>query len=778
MITKILKKDFKRKKKITIALYIFVLLSALLVASGSKMIMELTSSLNYLFVKSNVPHFVQMHAGENDQAAIDRWAAGNSLVERQQTVEMINIDGSNIYLGSQPTPETNSVMDAGFIKQNPSFDFLLDLDNQVIQVASGEIAVPIYYMQQADLKIGDKVRIANQAFDKEFIVVAFVRDAQMNPSIINSKRFVVDEADFDTLKHNLGEIEYLIEFQLTDLSKISEFSNAYASSSLPKTGVAVDYNLFKKLNMITDGIVAAVIILVSILITIIALLCLGFTILATIEEDYREIGVMKAIGIQQQDIKKIYLSKYVVMAALAAVMGYLASLFLSQLFTANIMLYFGTAPKSLLQHFVPVIAVSLIFLIVVSFCMLVLRRFNQITAVEALRSGYMGEAQIHKGFLSLSKYKFFEVNIFLGLLDLSQRFKMFRLLIFVFFTCTFIIIIPVNLLNTIQSPSFITYMGLGRSDIRIDLRQSDDIVERYNELITYIKNDPDVARFSPLVTSQYKVINPEGAQENISVETGDFSIFPLAYLKGSAPNGENEIALSFLNSDQLQKGVGDPLRLVINSQEREMVVSGIYQDVTNGGRTAKAASLPVNPQNVLWYVVSVDVKTGINAKLDEYSKAFYPARVTRLEGYLAQTFGNTIEQMRLITMVAFVIAIFVSILITSLFMRMLIAKDTGQIAIMKSIGASLMDVRAQYITRALLALNIGIILGTVISNTMGQYLVSALWSQMGASEIQFVIDPFQAYILCPLVLMIVVGITTLISIISIRETSIAALIAE
>jgi len=44
-----------------------------------------------------------------------------------------------------------------------------------------------------------------------------------------------------------------------------------------------------------------------------------------------------------------------------------------------------------------------------------------------------------------------------------------------------------------------------------------------------------------------------------------------------------------------------------------MVVSGIYQDVTNGGRTAKAASLPFDPDNVLWYVVSVDVKPGKDA---------------------------------------------------------------------------------------------------------------------------------------------------------------------
>jgi putative ABC transport system permease protein len=778
MLTRMLRTDFSRKKWITIALFSFVLLSAFLVSSGSNMVMELVNSMNYLFVKADAPHFVQMHAGEINQPVIDRWAARNSLVTRQQTMEMVNIDGSNIRLGNSSITQQESVMDNGFVKQNEQFDFLLDLDNQLIQVAEGEIAVPIYYMQKSGLRIGDTVVIADQAFEKQFTVVDFVRDVQMNPSVISSKRFVVHDADFETLKKNVGETEYLIEFQLTDRAKLGEFSSAYQSSGLPKQGPAIDINLLRTMNALTDGIVAALLILISVLINVVALLCLRFTILASIEEDYREIGVMKAIGIQQRDIKRIYLAKYVVMAGLAGVVGYLLSLFLNRLFVGNIMLYFGSAPKSLLQNAVPIIAVTLIFLLVVSFCMVVLRRFNKITAVEALRSGSVGEAPRNRNFLSVNTTKVFDVNIFLGLRDVYQRFKLFRLLFFIFFVCAFIIIVPLNLLNTIQSPGFATYMGVGRADIRIDMRQSDDVAQRFDDMIAYVKNDPDVVRFSPLVTSQYGVINADGVEESINVETGDFSIFPLEYSKGAAPTGDSEIALSWLNSNELKRSVGDTLRLVVNGQVQEMVVSGIYQDVTNGGHTAKAPALPLDPETVVWYVLNVDVKAGLNEKMDEYSRAFYPAKVTDLDDYMAQTLGTTIDQITLITIVAIMLAVFVSLLITSLFMRMLIAKDYSQIAIMKSIGASLHDVRVQYVTRALLVLNIGIILGAIVSNTFGQYLVSALMSNMGANAIEFVINPLQAYILAPLTLMVVVTITTLTTTVSIKETSIARMILE
>lgn len=779
MLLKIIKRDFQRNKIITIALFIFIMLSALLVASASNIIMQLSSSLAHLFTESKAPHFVQMHSGEIDQAKIDAFVSGSSLVKEQQTVEMIGVYGKNIFLGKSLTAEENSVMDIGFVKQNDSFDLLLDLESQVIVVAKGEIAVPIYYMQQKNMKIGDNVRISNGSFEMEFTVTDFVRDVLMNPSIISSKRFVINESDFEMLKMNLGEVEYLIEFQLTDLSRLNEFGNDYQSSNLPQKGPTINYNLFRTLNALTDGIVAAVIIFVSLLLIAIALLCLRFTIIATMEEDYREIGIMKAIGIDGQDIKQIYLTKYIVMAIFASVSGYLVSLFINRLFTANMALYMGAARKSVLHYLVPILATVLIFLLMVSFCQFTLRRFRRITASDALRSGSIGESQISKNFLPLSKNRFMNVNIFLGLKDVLGRFKVFGLLCFVFVICSFIIIVPVNFLNTIRSPDLMTYMGIGRSDIRIDLHQSDDVVQRFSEMIAYIENDKDVDKFSPLITCKFKALNSDGTYENINVETGEFSIFPLEYVSGAAPVSDTEIALSYLNAQELDKGVGDTLQLIVDGQVWQMLVSGIYQDVTNGGKTAKTL-LHYDAETVLWYVVSVDMKPGIDIseKIDEYAEAFYPAKVTYLADYLSQTFGATIEQLKLITALAILIAISVSILITSLFLKMLIAKDSSGIALMKSIGFSLRDIRVQYITRALLVLGIGIIIGTAASNTLGQGLVSLMLSFMGASQIKFVINPVVAYVLCPLVQMIVVTVTTLVSIVSMKKSSIVEMIEE
>lgn len=780
IIRRMLRKDFLRKKLITVVVFAFIFLSALLVASGTNLIIELSNSLDALFTRANTPHFVQMHAGPLDQAEIDSWAAANDMVTDQQTVEMITVDGSNLYLGESQNPEVNSIMDISFVIQNEGFDFLLDLDNDIIQLSPGEIAVPVYYSQQRDLAIGDEVRVNTGAEEMIFAISAISRDSQMNPAIVHSKRFLIHEQDYASLREYIVETEYLIEFLLVDDSQISTFVSAYQASDLPKIGPAVDKGLFRTINSLSDGLVAGVVILISLLLIVIAILSLRFTLLATIEEDTREIGVMKAIGIARSDIKRIYLAKYVVLGAAAALLGYLTSLLLNQVLSANVLLYIGSASKNVLQTALPLVAASSIFLIVTISILVILRRFNRISAVEALRSGSVGESMRSIPMLNLKRGRVLNINAYLGVRDVLQRSRLYGLLAFVFFFCAVIIIIPIHFLTTIQSPTFISYMGIGQSDIRIDLRQSEDVADRFDSTLAYLTDDPDVAKLSPLVTSQFTVMQSDGTLETLNIETGDLSLFPLDYVRGTAPQQENEIALSYLNASEMEKQIGDTVTLVIEGQEREMVVSGNYQDVTNGGRTAKA-TLPYNPQTVLWYTVNLNLASDANIeeKVLEYSQIFDPARVTDMAGYVSQTMGNTVQQLRTVTVVTVIVGLAVSLLITSLFMILLITRDTNQIAIMRSLGFSLRHIRTQYLTRALFLLVFGIVLGTLFANTLGQQLVSVVSSFLGASQIRFVIDPLQAYVLYPLLLMVTVAVTTILSTrTEIKETNIAEMIME
>ncbi|MCU6340008.1 FtsX-like permease family protein, partial [Enterobacter quasiroggenkampii] len=121
---------------------------------------------------------------------------------------------------------------------------------------------------------------------------------------------------------------------------------AYASSGLEANGPAITYSLFKTLNAISDGMMIGVILLVSVLVVAIALMCIRFTLLAKIEDDYREIGVMKAIGLRISDIKGIYLAKYAAIAAAGCVLGYALSFVFKGMLLENIRMYMGESENT------------------------------------------------------------------------------------------------------------------------------------------------------------------------------------------------------------------------------------------------------------------------------------------------------------------------------------------------------------------------------------------------------------------------------------------------
>jgi putative ABC transport system permease protein len=118
---------------------------------------------------------------------------------------------------------------------------------------------------------------------------------------------------------------------------------------------------------------------------------------------------------------------------------------------------------------------------------------------------------------------------------------------------------------------------------------------------------------------------------------------------------------------------------------------------------------------------------------------------------------------------------------------MLIARDAGQIAIQRAIGADDAGLRRQYLTRILLVLVLGVVVGTLAANTVGETLFNLMFEWLyggfetlgqGTSRIDFAVDPLLAYVLLPALLLASVTGATAASSRSIAATDISALTSE
>lgn len=765
MFWKIVKNDFSRKKVITTAVFVFVTMAVILSASAINIIANLTQSISELKDRAVPADIAQMHAGKYDQTEIDNFTSQHQEhIAMQETMILLNIEGIDIHFGQNETM-AGTVQDISFVVQNKKFDFLLDLNNEKLDVKEGEIAVPIYFMVKHDLNIGDRLTVDLEGNQAEYVISDYVRDYEMNASIASSKRFVVNQSDFDKiLESKSGELEYIIEFKLKENGNAQAVLSAYIEAGLPSNGPSVGAMAFMLFNAMSDVAIAMIIILISILLIIISAYCIKLTFLATMDEDLREIGVMKAMGISRNDIKKVYLTKYRAMSIIAGVMGYIISFPVANLFSGNMKLYLSSNLTGRLQYGLTLIAPLVVYLMIVMYCKKVLGSIDKISAVEALRADIMEKGKNHKYNFPLLKNRFLSTNTYMGFRDVWKRFKLYRLLLLIFTVIMFIVILPLNVFNTMNSPDFSTYMGIGKSDMRIDLRKSETISEDFLKLQEDLRNDSEIEKSAAYITCYYQAKNPEGSWDYISIETGDFSIFQLNYLEGRAPVGEGEISLSFANAspDGLDKKLGDEVIVKVDGVEKTLKVTGIYQDITNGGKTAKAhTSLGLNEDAILWYIVYIDVAPGVDIKsrMDFYQSAYASAQVNDIQEYTRQTLGNLIDQMGLVVIAGMAIALIIATLITALFLKMLLSKDMSQIAIMRSMGLTSKNIKQQYMAGMLMILTLGIILGVLASRYLGELLVSLVMSTMGAARIQFVDIAWQTWLLCPLALFTVVGFT-------------------
>lgn len=787
MYLRMIARDFSRNRTVTVVLIGLMVLSVTLVAASAGTLVRLVGASRDLMAQAAAPHVAQLHAGPFDPDRVARWAADRPEVVHHQAMLMLGIDGANLLFDNEP--QTANIQQNSLVVPNRDRDLLLDLDNQpVTEVEPGTVLLPVIYEIEAGLEAGDAVTITSaDGFAKELRIAGFVRDSIMNPAITSSKRLAVAPSDLEEVRAHTGEVEHLIEFWLHDpATETAAFERAYLDSDMPRAGQLVDSATFRTLTMVGDGLVAAVVVLVALLLLVVGLLCLRFSFLTAAEQDYRELGVLKAIGVAPGAIRRIYLSKYSLLAATTSLLGLVAGLVLAPLLSRNITRYMGAVSSSG-TVVVPALAAVSVCMILIAFLIVLLRRFDRISAVTALRAGATTR-QASRVPMRLHRSRM-AVHVRLGAMDVANRLPTYVLLVFVFAVSTFVMIVPISSAATANSPDFITYMGIGDVDLRVDLRHDGPAsARRFSAIVDEILVDPDVSAAAAMVTTRNATIDADGETTSLYVEHGDHTRLPVTYADGRAPEGGAEIALSLLALHEAGRAVGDTLPVVVEGQATDLAIVGSYQDITSGGKTAKAA-LPSGSDEVMWYAIGVELAPGVAsaAKAEAYDTRFSSATIADIDQWRAQTLGPVADQMWLAAVVSAFVAVALAVLMTALFTRLLTARDAGQIAIQRAIGADDAGIGLQYLTRILIVLGIGVVVGDVAAMTLGETLFNLMFEGMfgglealgqGTSRIDFHVSRLLVHGALPIALTAVVALTTALNSRSIAHAHISTLATE
>ena len=722
--------DLLANKLVSAATCLFMALTAMLLGLSVLLFAGLADSIDSLMTDAKTPDFLQMHTGELDETSLHAFSQKRDDIAAMQICTFLNLQNSQLTLGHVSLE--NNMQDNGLCRQSERFDYLVDAECHVISPKDGEVYVPVCYKKEYGIKSGDVMRIGTE----ELTVAGFLRDSQMNSMMASSKRFLVSDNDYQKFRPS-GSEEYLIEFRLRKGSDINAFATAYKDAGLPDNGPAITFPLIRMMNALSDGMMILLILLVSIVVLFISMLCIRYIILTQLEKDRREIGMLKAIGVSGHGIRSLYFSKYLLLSAAGCFAGMIMAVIVSKPLSHQMRELYGSPGSTGLIYGLMIIgslaAEGLLLLSVHH----TLHRTDTMSALEALNDC---------GGNSRSR------SLWLPAMIITAA-------------AAFMLLVPWNMKSTIEAPGFVTYMGIGESQIRIDVRQTEYIEERTDAVTGQLACDKRVCEYVLMQTGSYKTVLSDGSSYNLIIEKGDHSRFPVQYTKGRYPDSEGEIALSVLNAEEMGLKVGDTIAVYKERKDgskakENCTVCGIYSDITNGGKTAKACMRdPDDAVPLMWSVIYLSLE---NEKLAggwvrEYQKKYSASedgvRVTLISDYLQGTFGQTIRNISRASTVSAVMAWIVLFVVVLLMIRLVIWRERKDSSLKKALGFRSSDIRKDYLKKMMMSIWPGMLIGIFAGIVPGQSIAAMLLRSMGAYGFHFIINPVNVAAAAPAVVL-------------------------
>lgn len=348
----------------------------------------------------------------------------------------------------------------------------------------------------------------------ELSVAGFVRDAQMASSLSSASRWLVSDADFATIAAdgNLAQHEIIAEFLLHDPARTSTVQLDYETTpNLPTNGPAVTYRMIQFINVISDGLAALVLILVSLLLIAVALVSVRFVIRNTLLDEAHEIGMLKAIGIPDPDIIARYQRRYRLLALVGCIVGGALAVPATMGLTAQLTATYARTTPGVWTVVALLIALAVVYLVVMLTSRGVLRHIRRINVVDAL---------IH-GRIDTHRPAVVELGRGLASADLRAGWRRYAVLPTVFSLITVLIAAPFAVLAVLSSPTFFTSAGVPQADLMAEVTSIRDVAA--------MRADPRLADVS--AEAEVRLPTADGV---LRTRVGDTSV---RYATGRAPGG-------------------------------------------------------------------------------------------------------------------------------------------------------------------------------------------------------------------------------------------------
>lgn len=766
MYLRILKKDLKRKKTMNVILLIFVILAATFIASSANNLITVSSALDNFFEKANVPDYWFSSTNATDMERFEEFAEENGY--EHSTSRLIQIEPRNILVEGEKLDYSNTMC----LSTLGGINIFDKNDEKITHINDGELYVTnhIFTSTENDFHEGGRIVINQNGAEKEFTIKGYIKDALFGTAMVGMSRFLISDNDAALFDAEGAAVCSSVEVYTKDADYSDKF-NALGMNTI----MSIDRSMFK-MTYLMEILIAAIMLIVSVCLILISMVILRFIINFTITEEFREIGVMKAIGIKNFAIRGLYIAKYFAIAVIGTAVGLAVSLPLSRLMIS------GVSQKIVISsgdnYLINIGAAILASVIVVLFCYFCTRKIRKFSPIDAIHSGETGERFKKKGIIHLGKSHLPTVA-FMSVNDIFSGFKSYVSMIIIFILGTLLVIIPTNTINTLRSDKLITMFNMAESDHIISqellFNPNEDnkamAERRFSEVREmFAENGIEVDVFQEIMF-RTNVAKGEKRASSISFQgMGGVTADMYTYLDGTPPQNVHEVALTHLTAGQIDAHIGDDVEIKVGNDTKTYTVTAINQSMNNMGegvRFYQDAELDYN-YAAGSFGIQVNYKDNPDSKAiserKELLRKLYPdANIYAPGEYIGYMIGNVAEQLDGMKILILSIILGINALVAVLMVKSFITKEKREIALLKAIGFKNNALILWQTIRIGIVLIVSVLTGALVSSPLSPLIITPIFRMLGAYSIEYDIRALEVYVIFPL---IVLGVTALAAFVS------------
>ncbi len=611
-----------------------------------------------------------------------------------------------------------------------------------------EVYVPVMFAAEYQLKTGDLIEIEIAPNQKEqYRVKGFFEDPVMGSTVMGVKTILMNKDAQLALMHRIAQAEHsdLRTGSAYHIMQKGTMSSHELQSILNEktdlknhTVFSYSFDTVAGFMLIMQDMFSGFLLLFVIILLGVAVLVLGHSISSSIDQEYKDLGILKAVGFSNKRLRRILILQYLLTAAAGMALGMPLSIFVIRIVN-NITI---TATGLLIPNQLPILlcllVLSSIALLLFALIYYKTARLSRISPVTAIRGG-QPDVYFDSRIKTAIQKKCLMLTLALRQLVSSKKLYIAACIV----SCLLVFFLSFATRFGVwvgpEGNGLINAFSAAASDFSVSAKE-DAVLHDVKQKVTQL---------TPIAYT-YTFRNIKGEINHVNYIMNIISD-PAYYhiLKGRPCKYDNEVVLTEFVAEELDVSIGDTVVLGYDGAAAEFIVSGLNQCANDMGGN---------------FSISIDGYqrlTGRKPQLDTYFVLQDSTKKNEVIKQLDAAFGDTAEisdntwegmmnvvsAMSALEVFMYVIMMIFILVVTILTGSKLLYREQTDLGIYKSLGFSSRKLRISFACRFAITSAIGSMLGILLSAAVTDTLATRFLRLVGISE--FVSHPSLIQLLMP-----------------------------